>query len=51
MFYISTLAEKMNMSYEEAEIFIVNLVRSSKLDAKIDSVSGTLVMATNHINV
>lgn len=48
---ISTLAEKMNMSYEEAEIFIVNLVRSSKLDAKIDSVSGTLVMATNHINV
>lgn len=48
---ISTLAEKMNMSYEETEIFIVNLVRSSKLDAKIDSVSGTLVMATNHINV
>ncbi|TVU39989.1 hypothetical protein EJB05_13434, partial [Eragrostis curvula] len=48
---ISILAEKLNMRYDEAELWIMNLVRSSKLDAKIDSVSGTLIMSTDHINV
>jgi translation initiation factor 3 subunit E len=45
------LAEKLNMSYDEAELWIMNLIKSSKLDAKIDSVSGTLIMATNQVNV
>jgi translation initiation factor 3 subunit E len=45
------LAEKMNMTYDEAELWIMNLVKSSKLDAKIDSVTGTLIMTTNHVNV
>jgi translation initiation factor 3 subunit E len=48
---IGMLAEKMNMTYDEAELWIMNLVKSSKLDAKIDSVSGTLIMTTNHVNV
>ncbi|KAL6639029.1 hypothetical protein ACP70R_022759 [Stipagrostis hirtigluma subsp. patula] len=47
---ISILAEKLNMRYDEAELWIMNLVRSSKLNAKIDSATGTLVMATNHVN-
>ncbi|KAF9592763.1 hypothetical protein IFM89_017333 [Coptis chinensis] len=46
-----TLAEKLNMTYDEAERWIVNLVRNSKLDAKIDSKSGTVVMEPNHVNV
>lgn len=48
---IGMLAQKLNMSYDEAELWIMNLVRSSKLDARIDSVSGTLIMTTNHVNV
>ncbi|KAF9623625.1 hypothetical protein IFM89_003552 [Coptis chinensis] len=49
--YDRTLAEKLNMTYDEAERWIVNLVRNSKLDAKIDSKSGTVVMEPNHVNV
>lgn len=48
---ISMLAEKLNMSYDEAERWIMNLVRNSKLDAKIDSVAGTVIMGTNLPNV
>merc|ERR1719495_1060709 len=36
--------EKLNMSTEEAERWIVNLIRNAKLDAKIDSKQGTVVM-------
>lgn len=31
------LAEKLNMTPEEAEKWIVNLIRNARLDAKIDS--------------
>jgi len=48
---IGMLSEKLSMSYEEAERWILNLVRSSKLDAKIDSNSGTLEMEPNYLNV
>merc|ERR1711868_45001 len=41
---ISMLAEKLNMSTWEAERWIVNLIRNAKLDAKIDSQQGTVVM-------
>jgi len=41
---ISMLAEKLNMSTDEAERWIVNLIRNAKLDAKIDSKQGTVVM-------
>ncbi|XP_068662320.1 eukaryotic translation initiation factor 3 subunit E-like [Aristolochia californica] len=48
---IAMLSEKLNMGYDEAERWIVNLVRNAKLDAKIDSKSGTVVMGPNHLNV
>merc|ERR1712076_108598 len=43
---ISMLAEKLNMGTEEAERWIVNLIRNAKLDAKIDSQQGHVVMGT-----
>ena len=33
----SMLAAKLNMSRDEAERWIVNLIRNAKLDAKIDA--------------
>jgi translation initiation factor 3 subunit E len=47
----SVLAEKLNLNYEEAERWIVNLIRGSKLDAKIDSETGTVIMEPNYPNV
>merc|ERR1719328_744279 len=43
---ISMLAEKLNMNPNEAEKWIVNLIRQAKLDAKIDSQQGHVVMGT-----
>jgi len=43
---ISMLAEKLNMKPNEAEHWIVNLIRQAKLDAKIDSQQGHVVMGT-----
>ncbi|KAK6941779.1 Proteasome component (PCI) domain [Dillenia turbinata] len=48
---MGVLAEKLNLNYEEAERWIVNLIRSSKLDAKIDSEAGTVIMEPNNPNV
>lgn len=47
---ISMLAEKLNMSPEEAEKWIVNLIRNARLDAKIDSKLGRVVMGTQGIS-
>merc|ERR1719450_295719 len=43
---IKMLAEKLNMTPEEAERWIVNLIRNARLDAKIDSKQGHVVMGT-----
>merc|ERR1719151_323099 len=43
---IEMLAQKLNMGTEEAERWIVNLIRNAKLDAKIDSQLGHVVMGT-----
>merc|ERR1719290_446057 len=43
---INMLAEKLNMSPEEAERWIVNLIRNARLDAKIDSKQGHVIMGT-----
>jgi len=43
---ISMLADKLNMKPEEAERWIVNLIRNARLDAKIDSKQGHVVMGT-----
>lgn len=48
---MGVLAEKLNLNYEEAERWIVNLIKTSKLDAKIDSKTGTITMEPNFPNV
>ncbi|PSN43925.1 Eukaryotic translation initiation factor 3 subunit E [Blattella germanica] len=47
---IGMLAEKLNMNPEEAECWIVNLIRSARLDAKIDSKLGHVVMGTEPLS-
>nr|QBH73831.1 eukaryotic translation initiation factor 3 subunit E [Brunneria borealis] len=47
---IGMLAEKLNMNPEEAECWIVNLIRNARLDAKIDSKLGHVVMGTEPLS-
>lgn len=51
IFFDRVLAVKLNLNYEEAERWILNLTRNSKLDARIDTKEGTVVMEPNHPNV
>ena len=44
------LGEKLNMSPDEAERWIVNLIRNANLDAKIDSQNGTVVMGSQMLS-
>eukprot|EP00899_Mesostigma_viride_P024735 jgi/Mesvir1/5446/Mv15503-RA.1 len=45
------LADKLNMDQESAERWIVNLIRNARLDAKIDSQAGTVIMGIQHPSV
>ncbi|XP_042897232.1 eukaryotic translation initiation factor 3 subunit E-A isoform X2 [Parasteatoda tepidariorum] len=47
---IKMLAEKLNMTPEDAEKWIVNLIRNARLDAKIDSQLGHVVMGTKKLS-
>lgn len=47
---IRMLADKLNMTPEQAEKWIVNLIRNARLDAKIDSKLGHVVMGTNALS-
>jgi len=47
---INMLADKLNMTGEDAERWIVNLIRNARLDAKIDSQQGHVVMATQTVS-
>ncbi|CAI9163996.1 unnamed protein product [Rangifer tarandus platyrhynchus] len=47
---INMLVEKQNMAPEEAERWIVNLIRNARLDAKIDSKLGHVVMGNNAVS-
>lgn len=47
---LQMLSEKLNMSYEAAEKWIVNLIRNARLDAKIDSQLGHVVMGTKKLS-
>jgi translation initiation factor 3 subunit E len=47
---IKMLADKLNMTEEEAERWIVNLIRHARLDAKIDSKLGHVVMGTQAVS-
>lgn len=42
------LADKLNMTPEEAERWIVNLIRNARLDAKIDSKLVSIMLDTAH---
>uniref|UniRef100_A0A803XRD3 Eukaryotic translation initiation factor 3 subunit E n=1 Tax=Meleagris gallopavo TaxID=9103 RepID=A0A803XRD3_MELGA len=46
----SMLADKLNMTPEEAERWIVNLIRNARLDAKLDSKLGHVVMGNNAVS-
>jgi len=48
---IKMLAQKLNMGEEEAERWIVNLIRNAQLDAKIDSKLGHVVMGTRAVSI
>jgi translation initiation factor 3 subunit E len=48
---ISNLAEKLNMEPDKAERWIVNLIRNARLDAKIDSQLGTIIMGTKTLSI
>jgi len=48
---INMLADKLNMSSDDAEKWIVNLIRNARLDAKIDSQLGHVVMGTQAVSV
>eukprot|EP00057_Strongylocentrotus_purpuratus_P012882 XP_011667356.1 PREDICTED: eukaryotic translation initiation factor 3 subunit E isoform X1 [Strongylocentrotus purpuratus] len=47
---INMLAEKLNMLPDEAERWIVNLIRNARLDAKLDSKLGHVVMGTQSVS-
>ena len=42
------LSQKMNMNYDDAKRWIVNLIHSTRLNAKIDSKMGVVVVGTQH---
>lgn len=44
------LASKLNMNPDEAECWIVNLIRNARLDAKIDSKLGHVVMGAQPLS-
>ena len=41
---IKWLSKQLSMSYEESERWVVNLITDAKLDAKVDSEKGYIVM-------
>ena len=47
---IEMLAEKLNMNINDAERWIVNLIKNARLDAKIDSKRGHVVMSDQATN-
>ncbi|KAB0404427.1 hypothetical protein E2I00_009557 [Balaenoptera physalus] len=44
------LADKLNMTPEEAERWIVNLIRNARLDAMIDSKLGHVIMGDRAVS-
>lgn len=48
---IAMLAERLNMDQEAAEKWIANLILNARLNAKIDSKAGTVVMGVQSQSV
>ena len=44
------LADKLDMNTDEAERWIVNLIRNARLDAKLDSKLGHVVMGVHAVS-
>ena len=44
---VRMLADKLNMEQDEAERWVVNLIRNERLNAKIDASAGTVVMGSS----
>lgn len=44
---VRMLADKLNMEQEDAERWVVNLIRNERLNAKIDASAGTVVMGAS----
>ena len=44
---MTMLAQKLNMDDDAAEKWIVNLIKAARMDAKIDSNAGTVLMGTH----
>ncbi len=44
------LAEKLDMTTDDAERWIVNLIRNARLDAKLDSKLGHVVMGVHAVS-
>lgn len=47
---IEMLSQKLNMNPEDAEKWLVDLIRNARLDAKIDSKHGLVTMGSQHIS-
>lgn len=50
-FFYSMLADKLAMDKDQAELWIVNLIRNAKLDAKIDLANGKVIMGNKRPTV
>jgi len=48
---INMLSKRLDMNVSDAERWIVNLIRDAKLDAKIDSAAGTVIISSNNPSV
>merc|ERR1712203_732315 len=43
---VESIAEKLSMTQEDAELWIVELIRNARLHAKIDSENGNIIMGS-----
>ena len=48
--FISMIADKLNMSSDDAERWIVKLIRDAHFDARIDSKHGHVIMGTQAVS-
>ncbi|TPX35092.1 hypothetical protein SmJEL517_g02522 [Synchytrium microbalum] len=48
---ITGLAERLNMDVDEAEKWVVNLIRNARMDAKIDAKTNTVVMGKQQTSI
>ncbi len=47
---LKMLSDKLNMDMEATELWIANLIRNARLNAKIDSQAGTIIMKQSYVS-